>query len=53
MEMNGNISLNIKELLNGSILMIYCPFNIKLFSKIMGFLEKNKNGEFWFNIDKK
>lgn len=31
----------------------YCPFNIKLFSKIMSFLEKNKNGEFWFNIDKK
>lgn len=32
---------------------MYCPFNIKLFSKIMSFLEKNKNGEFWFNIDKK
>lgn len=31
----------------------YCPFNIKVFSKIMSFLEKNKNGEFWFNIDKK
>lgn len=31
----------------------YCPFNIKLFSKIMSFFEKNKNGEFWFNIDKK
>ena len=31
----------------------YCPFNVKLFSKIMNLLEKNENGEFWFNIDKK
>lgn len=31
----------------------YCPFNIELFSKIMSLLEKNENGEFWFNIDKK
>ena len=31
----------------------YCPFNVKLFSKIMSILEKNENGEFWFNIDKK
>ena len=31
----------------------YCPFNIKLFSKIMSLLEKNENGEFWFNFDKK
>lgn len=31
----------------------YCPFNVKLFSKIMSLLEKNENGEFWFNIDKK
>lgn len=31
----------------------YCPFNVKLFSKIMSLLEKNKEGEFWFNIDKK
>lgn len=30
----------------------YCPFNVKLFSKIMSLLEKNENGEFWFNIDK-
>lgn len=30
----------------------YCPFNVKLFSKIMSILEKNENGEFWFNIDK-
>lgn len=31
----------------------YCPFSVKLFSKIMSLLEKNENGEFWFNIDKK
>lgn len=31
----------------------YCPFNVKLFSKIMSLLEKNENGDFWFNIDKK
>ena len=31
----------------------YCPFNVKLFSKIMSLLEKNENCEFWFNIDKK
>ena len=31
----------------------YCPFNVKLFSKIMSLLEKNENNEFWFNIDKK
>ena len=31
----------------------YCPFNVVLFSKIMSLLEKNENGEFWFNIDKK
>lgn len=30
----------------------YCPFNLKLFSMIMSLLEKNENGEFWFNIDK-
>ena len=30
----------------------YCPFNVKLFSKIMSLIEKNENGEFWFNIDK-
>lgn len=30
----------------------YGPFNVKLFSKIMSLLEKNENGEFWFNIDK-
>lgn len=31
----------------------YCPFNVQLFSKIMSLLEKNENGEIWFNIDKK
>lgn len=31
----------------------YCTFNVKLFSKIISLLEKNENGEFWFNIDKK
>ena len=31
----------------------YCPFTVKLFSKIISLLEKNENGEFWFNIDKK
>ena len=31
----------------------YCPFNVKFFSKIISLLEKNENGEFWFNIDKK
>lgn len=31
----------------------YCPFNVKLFSKIMTFLEKDENGEFLFNLDKK
>lgn len=31
----------------------YCPFNVKLFSKIMSLLEKNENGEFLFNLDKK
>lgn len=30
----------------------YCPFNVKLFSKIISLLEKNENGEFWFNINK-
>ena len=30
----------------------YCPFNVKLFSKVMSLLEKNENGEVWFNIDK-
>ena len=31
----------------------YCTFNVKLFSKIMSLLEKNENGDFWFNINKK
>lgn len=31
----------------------YCPFNVKLFSKIKSLLEKNENGEFLFNFDKK
>ena len=31
----------------------YCPFNVKLFSKIMSLIEKDENGEFGFNIDKK
>ena len=31
----------------------YCPFDIRLFTKIMTFLEKDENGELWFNIDKK
>lgn len=31
----------------------YCPFDIRLFSKIMTYLEKDENGELWFNIDKK
>lgn len=31
----------------------YCPFNVNLFSKMMSLLEKNENGEFWFNINKK
>lgn len=30
----------------------YCPFNLKLFSKIISFLEKDKDGKLWFNIDK-
>lgn len=30
----------------------YCPFNVKIFSKIMSLLEKNENGEFLFNLDK-
>lgn len=29
----------------------YCPFNIKLFSKIISFLEKDKDGKLWFNIN--
>lgn len=31
----------------------YCPFNVKLFSKIISLLEKNENGEFLFNLNKK
>lgn len=31
----------------------YCPFNVKLFSKIISLLEKNENGDFSFNLDKK
>lgn len=31
----------------------YCPFDIRLLSKIMTFLEKDENGELFFNIDKK
>ena len=31
----------------------YCPFYIKLFSKIMSFLEQNEDGKLWFNLDKK
>lgn len=31
----------------------YCQFSVKLFSKIMSLIEKNENGEFCFNIDKK
>lgn len=30
----------------------YCPFNVRLFSKIISFLEEDDNGEVWFNIDK-
>lgn len=26
----------------------YCPFNLKLFSKIISFLEKDKDGKLWF-----
>ncbi len=29
----------------------YCPFNLKLFSKIISFLEKDKDGKLWFNIN--
>lgn len=31
----------------------YCPFNLKLFLKIMTYLEKNEDGKLWFNLDKK
>lgn len=31
----------------------YCPFNLKLFSKIISFLEKDKDGKLWFNINEK
>ncbi len=31
----------------------YCPFNLKLFSKIMSFLVKDKDGKLWFNINEK
>lgn len=31
----------------------YCPFSVKLFSKIISLLEKNENGEFLFNLNKK
>lgn len=30
----------------------YCPFNVKLFSKIMSLLEKNEDGKLWFNLNK-
>lgn len=30
----------------------YCTFNLKLFLKIMTFLEKNEDGKLWFNLDK-
>lgn len=30
----------------------YCTFNLKLFLKIMSFLEKNNDGKLWFNLDK-
>lgn len=29
----------------------YCPFNLKLFSKIISFLERDKDGKLWFNIN--
>lgn len=29
----------------------YCPFNLKLFSKIISFLEKDKDGKLWFNVN--
>lgn len=29
----------------------YSPFNLKLFSKIISFLEKDKDGKLWFNIN--
>ena len=29
----------------------YCPFDLKLFSKIISFLEKDKDGKLWFNIN--
>lgn len=29
----------------------YCPFNLKLFSKIISFLEKDEDGRLWFNIN--
>lgn len=31
----------------------YCAFNPKVFAKMVGLLEKDENGEIWFNIDKK
>ena len=31
----------------------YCPFNLKLFSKIISYLEKDKDGKLWFNINEK
>ncbi len=31
----------------------YCPFSLKLFLKIMSFLEQNEDGKLWFNLDKK
>lgn len=29
----------------------YCPFNLKLFSKIISFLKRDKDGKLWFNIN--
>lgn len=31
----------------------YCAFNPNVFAEMVGLLEKDENGEIWFNVDKK
>lgn len=49
-----NQSYRMKKVAKGEYeVTTYCPFNLKLFLKIMTFLEQNEDGKLWFNLNKK
>lgn len=52
-KMFKNQSYKIKKVAKGEYdVTTYCAFNPIVFAKMVGLLEKDENGEIWFNLDK-